>query len=204
MFGGSGKTGSSIIKQALDKDYEVSALLRSPEKLVLRHEKLSIVEGDVLDPAVVPTVIKGSDAVLSALGVSGLGNTTLYSDSIRNVVRGMTEHGVKRILCIAAAGVEPGPDPNIPFLGRLIMNLFLKKVYADMYRMQQHLEDTDLEWTVMWPPMLTLGELTGSYRTALGKALCKGSKISRADLAHFMVHNIENPAYYKQKVAVAY
>ena len=73
-----------------------------------------------------------------------------------------------------------------------------------MYKMQLLLEESDLDWTIMWPPRLSNGPLTGTYRIVNDEALKKGSVISRADLAHFMVHNIENPEYYKKRTAIAY
>lgn len=204
VFGGSGGTGTNVLRQSLERDYEINALIRSPEKLELRQPGLNVIKGDVMDSSAVASTISGSDAVVSTLGAAGLGKTTLYSESIRNIIQGMNVHGVRRLLCVSAVGVDPRPDTNIPLLGRLITKLLLKNVFADMLRMEQHIETTDLEWTIMWPPMLTAGALTGNYRTSPGRALPKGSKISRADLAHFMVTNIENPDYYRQKVTIAY
>ena len=70
-----------------------------------------------------------------------------------------------------------------------------KRVLAEMLRMQKLLADTDLDWTAVWPHRLTDGEATGVYRLAVNEALKEGSVVSRADLAHFMVTNIESPDY---------
>lgn len=203
VFGGSGGTGREIIRQALGIGVEVKALLRRPESVDFRHEKLEIIKGDATDGDAVSSVIRGTDAVLSALGAGSLGPTTVYSETIMHIINGMKNHNVSRLLCVGAVGMEPGRDPNMPFLGRLVSNLFLKKVFADMYLMQQRLSETDLEWTMMWPPMLTDRKMTGEYRVHVGAAVPKGSKISRADLAHYMVHHIEESPP-PQKVAIAY
>jgi putative NADH-flavin reductase len=202
VFGGSGRTGKLLIAQALEQDFEVTGLLRNPGKLDLRHAKLNIIRGDVFDPEAVSTAIQGCHAVLSALGASSLGKTDLYSKSMKNIVSGMEANSVKRLLCIAAVGIER--DPGIPLLGRLIMGLVLGNILADMQRMQQEIESSYLEWTILWPPMLTNGQMSGKYRIEIGRAVPKGSRISRADLAHFMVRNIDNAAYFKKKVAIAY
>ena len=202
VFGGSGRTGRHVIIQALEQDFEVNALLRNPAKLDLQHDKLRIARGDVFDSDAVSAAVEGCNAVLSALGASSLGKTDLYSKSMEIIVSGMKAHNVKRLLCIAAVGVER--DPNIPLLGRLIMKLALGNIFADMQRMQQEIEASDLDWTILWPPMLTDGKLSAEYRTDIDRALPKGSKISRADLAHFMIQIIGNAAYFKRKVAIAY
>ena len=204
VFGGTGGTGRQIIEQALELGMEVRALLRTPGKLTIRDERLEVIEGSALDGPAVSETIRGTQAVLSALGTDRLGKTTIYSDSIARIIQGMTEHEVKRILCVGAVGMEPGKSANMPLFGNFIINLLLKHTLRDMYAMQRKLEETDLSWTMMWPPRLSDGPLLGVYRVVANQALKKGSVISRADLAHFIVRHIDDAEYFRSKVAIAY
>ena len=117
----------------------------------------------------------------------------------------MNKYGVKRLICISGAGVGPGRDPNIPLIiDRFFKPLVIGRIFTDMYRMEQIIESTDLNYTIMRPPMLTNKGLTGRYRVEKGKSLPKGTKISRPDLAHFMVNCINDENYFKSLVAIAY
>ena len=100
--------------------------------------------------------------------------------------------------------MEPGRSTNMPLVARLVVNLLLKHTLRDMYAMQQQLEETDLSWTMMWPPRLNDGPLTGLYRVVADQALKKGSVISRADLAHYIVHHVDDAECFKSRVAIAY
>jgi putative NADH-flavin reductase len=203
VFGATGGTGREIVRQALDAGIEINALVRDPAKLPGFEDTMSVVKGDILDSSVVSEVIRGTGAVLSAIGASNLGPTTLYSRSIEHIIAGMEHHGVRRIVCVGAVGIDTGTDRNIPLIGRLIIRLVLQNVLLDMRAMQERLAETDLDWTVMWPPRLNNGPLTGEYRTEIDRAVRTGRVISRSDLAHYMIHHIEadeNP----RKVAIAY
>ena len=191
-----------IIEQCLGGQIQVRALVRSPAKLESLGGQIKILQGDVLDIDAVERALDGADAAVSTLGARGLGETTLYSDSIENIIASMQKLGKKRLLCVSAVGVDP--VPNISLIAKMVTAAFLKKVFADMARMQRLIEACELDWTIMWPPMLTNGGLTGSYRTAVDAAVLRGRKISRADLAHCMIKTIEDEESFGKKMAVAY
>lgn len=205
VFGGSGRTGIHVIQQALVSGYEIKALVRSPEKLKINDEKLGVLQGDIFNISDLEPVIKGTEAVVSALGAPNLGRTHIYSQGMKNIIDVMKKYGVKRLICISAAGVGPGRDPNFPFIfDRILKPLVLGRTFADMYRMEQIIISTDVNYTIMRPPMLTKKGLTGHYRVEKGRSLPKGTKISRADLAHFMVNCINDEKYFKCLAAIAY
>jgi putative NADH-flavin reductase len=204
VFGGTGGTGRKIIEQALELGMEVRALLRTPGKLTIRDKKLEVIEGSALDGPAVSETIRGTQAVLSALGTRSLGKTTIYSDSIARIIQAMADHQVTRILCVGAVGMDPGRNTDMPVVEKLLVKLLLTHTLRDMYAMQLKLEATDLSWTMMWPPRLNDGPLIGTYRVVANQALKKGRVISRADLAHFIVRNIDNTEYFQSRVAIAY
>src|SRR5207302_983422 len=99
IFGATGGTGRCLVDQALGQGHKVAAFVRNPSALTNRHEKLSIVQGDVLDPAKVAVGVSDAEAVLCALGAQNGPGTTLLSDATRNIIAAMKRYGVRRLIC---------------------------------------------------------------------------------------------------------
>lgn len=194
IFGGTGGTGLELIKQALQVGHHVKALLRTPSKLKIQDENLEIVEGNVLNKEDVDKIVGNTELILSALGVTGLGSTTLYSDSITNIISAAESKNITRIICVTAAGVGVKSDRWKIF----------GKIYADMERMENALMNSELNYTIMKPPGLNNSKLTGTYRTEFGDFIIDSSQLSRADLAHCMLTHINDENYFKKKVALSY
>jgi putative NADH-flavin reductase len=206
ILGATGKTGSVLLRQALDAGHDVTAIVRSAAGITTQSPNLHVVEGSVLRSQDLEKVVAGQGAVLSTLGARSLKETTIYSEPIRHAVGAMRTQRVKRLLCIASAGLEKR-DPAFGFFYRVFLKgMLLRNSYADMTRMEAILDRvTDLEWIVVRPTFLTEGPLTGKYRVS--KKLCppgRRPRISREDVAHFMLQQIAAPDYVHQKPALAY
>jgi nucleoside-diphosphate-sugar epimerase len=133
------------------------------------------------------------------------------------IVEAMRATGVRRVVVVSAAPVatvaSPGrPDPprHDPGDGlvtrRVLMPLLLatlREVYRDLALMEDTLRDSILDWTVVRPPRLTDGPLTGTYRTALGRNLRGGLLVSRADVAHLMLATLDRPETIGQTIGIA-
>jgi len=136
----------------------------------------------------------------------------------RAIVRAMQATGVRRILVVSAAPISTVPSPGRPnpprrdpgegFIMRNLLTPFISVVlrqrYADLALMEDLLRDSELDWTVVRPPRLTNGPLTGTYRMAFGQNLRRGALISRADVAHAMLAALEQPATIRQAIGMAY
>jgi putative NADH-flavin reductase len=211
IAGANGGIGRKAVEQALHAGYQVTALVRDPAKLPMVHPNLRIVKGDIMQPETFAHHIKGQQVVISALGVSD-GNlfsdkpTTLYSDGNTNLLKAMEQYGVKRIFCISASALDI--SPVIPWYFRLaakyIVQKLLKHMYADLRRMEAILKKSGTDWTIVRPPQLTDGPLTGIYRKAINQFLKDCLKISRADVAHFIVTHLTNSETYRATVEIAY
>jgi putative NADH-flavin reductase len=205
VLGGTGGTGSHIVKMGLDLGYDVKVLARTPSKMTIRNEHIEIIQGDALNLVDVEKTIESVDVVFYTLGAAKAGATTIYSETMKNVVEAMKIKKVSRILIISASGVKSDDDKNIGFVTkRIIIPLFLKKTYVDMEKMEDLVMESDLNFTLMSPQMLTTGPLTKSYKTEIGLSVKNGRKISRADLAHYMINNIANDEISRKKVGIAY
>lgn len=207
VFGATGGTGAHLIRGALAAGHTVTAVARDPTRVPITDERLRTVRGDVLDRTSLQNSIDGADAVISALG-AGIGRkpTTVYSTGVTNILNLMSSVGVHRFVGISALPVTP--RDQVDTLHRLVLFPLLYRFfggsYADMARMEQLLQQSAAEWTVMRPPRLTNGPATGRYRTALNEQLPRAGKISKADLADAMLGLLNDPGATRATVAIAY
>lgn len=131
--------------------------------------------------------------------------TTTLSDGTRNIVQAMQKLGVKRFVCESSLGVGDSKGRLGWFFTFLITPLFLYKVFADKARQERVIRESSLEWTIVRPTALTNGPRTGAYRTGsdIGHWL-RPTKISRADVADFMLKQLTDPANVRKTTAIAY
>ncbi len=207
VFGATGGTGKEVIRQALQLGYQVTAVVRNPAGYPDEHPRLHIVKGDVLHLATFEQYIVGNDAVISCLGTSAnLSPTTIYSDGIQNIISAMGKAGVKRLICISSGALYTNKNMGvfIRLLAKVVLQKILKNIYADMRVMEATIENSNLDWTVVRPPMLKDKPLTGRYRTALHSHIKRPFSIARADLAHYMLSAIDDAKTFKAKAEIAY
>ncbi|MCP2034442.1 putative NADH-flavin reductase [Planomicrobium sp. HSC-17F08] len=200
VFGATGGVGQSVVKQALDNGFEVTAFVRTPSKLEATHENLNVVQGDAFNPAEVSAAIAGHDAVVSCLGSSqGMKKSSELQEMVKNIVAGMEEHGVKRIVYTASAGIYqelPGVS------GKLMMGM-LKNALTDHRAAVDWIEAHGLTATIVRPMGLTNGSFTGNYREAATGVPEKSKSIARADVAHFILKALNDPQYENTSIGIA-
>ncbi|MFJ5679778.1 NAD(P)-dependent oxidoreductase [Streptomyces sp. NPDC093097] len=206
VVGASGGIGRQLVSQALADGHEVTAALRSPEKLTQRHPRLTVVRADALDAASIAPAVEGADAVLSGIGSAGRRDPLRpASTSARAVTEAMTATGVRRLL-VVSAGPLNRTGAGQPFLSHRVFApllwAILKEVYTDLERMEAVLRATDLDWTSVRPPRLLDKPGTGHYRHAV-EAGPAGSSIPRADVARAMLDLIPDPTTHAHAVGVS-
>jgi putative NADH-flavin reductase len=206
VFGATRGTGRHAVEQALAAGHDVVAVARHPEAMPLRHPGLRVVQGDVLDLTSTAAAIAGRDAVLSTVGPSGTGATTLFSAGVGNLIRGMRLAGVRRLICVSAIGVDAKSQVAFPEILLLpLLRLLLGGVWADALKMETALkQEVGLDWTVVRAPMLTHGPRTGRYRTSLDSYVGDLRRISRADLAEYLLSLLANPASHRAWAEITY
>jgi len=205
VFGSTGGTGRQIIQQALDTGHSVTAVARNPATLNVQHPRLRLVKADVLQLPEFEQVVQNQDVVLSALGWRSKKDVFVYSQGVGNIVAAMEKYGVRRILCVSAAAVQTNPKLSFIFrvATKLLQRIF-KSAYANILSMENLLQSSELDWTVVRPPRLTNAALKGKYRFSINEWLARCHFISRADLAHFMLHHVSDRNSFQSIVEVAY
>jgi putative NADH-flavin reductase len=204
ILGAPGRTGKLLVQQALDAGHHVVAFARTPSKLGIEHEHLDIVQGDVQDAEQVATAIGGTEAVLSVLGPTSNEPAYEVSKGMANILAAMEKHGVRRLIQTVGAGIgDPSDGPGL--LDRMItvlLKLASRYVYEDMVRVSDIIRASDLDWTLVRVPMLTNEPPAGDVKVGyLGKGV--GSRISRADIAAFMVKQADSDTYLRQAPVIS-
>jgi putative NADH-flavin reductase len=205
ILGPTGGTGQQLVSQALDAGYQVTAFARSPDKIASRHDRLRIVAGDFLDAGnPLGDAMRGQDAVVSALG-RGLSfkSENLIQRSVPSILSAMQSHGVQRLVFTSAIGVGETVH-HVPLVPRLMARFPLRNIYADKVIGDDLIRRSALAWTLVQPAMLTDGPLTRSYRAGERLDMRGVPKISKADVAHFILTEIEASRYIRKTVLLSY
>ena len=196
VIGATGGTGRKIVQQSLERDHHVSAFVRAPETVTLRHERLSVLKGSVTDENHLSEAMQDHDAVLSALGPREVFKpSSLLHDSALATTRAMRRSGVKRLVILSAAAHFPG-IPN------RIVSLILRNHMRDSLAMEKVVRDSGLDWTIVRPPRLTQ-EQCATYRSREGAAPRRGFSLSRKAVAAFMLDAIEQKKHFQKIVGIA-
>jgi putative NADH-flavin reductase len=205
VLGATGGTGQEVVSQALQHGHEVTAFARRPERLAGRSERLRLVAGDITDPSgPLSGAIQGQDVLISCLGVGlSFRSRGLMARGIPRIVQEMERHGVTRLIFTSAYGVgETWRD--VPPLPRLFVRTLLRDLYADKERGEKSLRQSRLDWTLVYPVALTNGPRTGRYRVGERLELRGIPQISRADLAEFLLAQVEDRSYLRKGVLISY
>lgn len=205
VAGANGRTGRLFTELALEHGHEVTALVRDPSQVDESHERLRVVQGDVLVPDTLSSAVADRDAVVSLVAPRPRRNGLVYVDGIRNLADAAETADVRRFLVVSAEGAGVASDA-LPLGYRVVLRIpVVARLYPDLMVMERELmRRSDLDWTIVRAAILTNGPPTGRYRTAVGDVVPRGLRISRADLAHFLLEVAETGAYIRQRVALAY
>jgi len=208
IFGGSGATGRLLTERCLTAGYEVIALVRRPAEFAYAGQ-VRVVEGTAFDAEAVTRTVEGADVVLSALGARSLKKEDVLERAVPLIVAAMKEAGVRRIIVLGSAGALSDSLKKQPawrrwFVQKIVYNTFLKWAVASQIDQWKVLSASGLDFTMVMPPMLTNGKGRKAFRVD-GVALPRhGARISREDVADFMMDQIEGKEWVGKGVYVAW
>ncbi|MBD0688965.1 NAD(P)-dependent oxidoreductase [Streptomyces sp. CBMA123] len=206
VLGATGGIGRHLVTLALADGHQVTAAVRDPARLSVRHDRLTVVRADALDPAPLKPVVEGVDAVLSGIGQAGRKDPLKpASNSARAAATAMAAVGVRRILVVSAAPLNRSGAGQSLLAAKAFGPLLwaaLRDVYTDLEAMERVLRDSDLDWTAVRPPRLTDGPGRGHYRHAVESGPA-GSSVPRADVARAMLDLVTDPTSFRHAVGVS-
>ena len=204
VFGSSGNVGKLLVGQALAEGYDVVAYARNPSKLTIRHDHLTIIQGELSDQAMIEHAITGVDAVISVMGPSGKSEGTPITQGMRHIIAAMNKHGVRRLIALSTASSK---DPNDK-LGIKIKTMIAvikttsPDAYADIVGWSEVIRASNLDWTLARVLLLNDKPKIGNVRTGYPGRNELGTQISRADLADFMLKQVADTKYIRQAPVV--
>jgi putative NADH-flavin reductase len=203
VLGATGGTGLQIVGQAIERGHSVTAFVRTPDALKKFGNRINVVQGDLLSGSELQRVIEGHDAVLSGFGPRlpiSKADATLLQRFAAALTRAMIQAGVRRVVVESSAFLFK--DSIIPPT-HLIGSLFFPGVVRDASEMENILQKSDLDWTIVRPPRLTDKPRTGKYRVREEHLPRFGFTIARADVADYMIKAGENHASVRKIIGVS-
>ncbi|CAN8062069.1 unnamed protein product [Agarophyton chilense] len=205
VFGANGQTGSKIVEQLVQRGHTVTAAVRRPETVESR-EHVTVCKIDFDDQQSILAALKGSDAVISAVGTGALRSarkrTSLYSNAVQALRTAMRQLGMKRIIVLSSSGVDE--EDNAPAFYNCIIRRYLMNTYIDMARMETILsESDDLEWTSV--RLSYLVDCKSQTYIVKDKSLDEGNfKIGFKDAADFVAKEVLEGKWVRKMPALAY
>jgi putative NADH-flavin reductase len=203
LFGATGPTGREVLHQALERNLEVQALVRNPSKLEIANPKLSVLQGDVLDANAVDRVVQGSDAVIVSLGGKPGDKIRPLETGTKHIVAAMKKHGQKRLIVVTSLGVGDSAGQAGFLFEKIIVPLFLKAEFTDKLAQEQVVTSSGLEYVIARPGGLTNGAAKGTYEAARKLKAGSAARITRADVAHFCLEQLEHETWLGQAVSLS-
>ena len=217
VYGATGEVGSLVVREALDRGHRVTAVSRNPAQIVMQHDNLSVLKGDLLDTASVTATVTGQDVVIlsvrGVIGDSGSPESALQFIAAETLVDVLFRQGDRapRLLHVGGSGsleVEPG----VLFAEKLPTILLPKnlevEILGQILALEFYRKVDDVKWTYVTPPTnFTNGPRTGEFRIGGDRALQDDrgkTRISRADFAVALVDEAEQAKHVRQRISVAY
>ena len=204
VLGASGPTGREVVQQALQAGNEVTAFVRNPAKLAMTHARLSVAAGDVTtDGPALADAMRGKDAVISALGTGqSFAPHALMEHAMPRILAAMEETGVKRLVLMSAFGVGR-TFAEVPVLPRVFIRTLFARIYSDKEAGEKVLGTSGLDWTIVYPTGLTNGPRTENFRFGEHLPMHGLPTVSRADVAEFLIEELDDGQYVRKGVFIS-
>jgi uncharacterized protein YbjT (DUF2867 family) len=195
ILGAAGATGTQLAEQALAAGHHVTALVRSPEKLTPTGPNLRVVQGDATDRAAVAQAMEGADVVISTLGAK----RPVIADAARAIVDAAKQDGTPRIIMLSSFAVD---RDRLKPAAKLMSGMAMGAMIKDKAAGEEALRASGLDWTIVYATMLTNGPKTAATVVPETTKVGMSQKISRADVASFLLQAATDGHYSRRAVII--
>jgi putative NADH-flavin reductase len=213
VIGATARSGRVIIRQALDQGFTVTGLARTPSKLGIEHERLTLVKGDVRDVESLKNALRGDEVVISMVGKSAptdpkaeIGTVDLYTVMGRNLIAAMQAKGNKRLIMASSTGVEHRVDRNATQPEGDSMadgwRFNARYLYGDMADMETQIENSGLEYVLLRPGFLVEDPARHDLQFTVGGGTPGQRTITYEDFAAFTLEQVNSDEYLNKAVGM--
>ncbi len=203
VVGATGGTGRQAVEQALERGHYVTAFVRDPAKLILQHPNLTVLTGDVLKPDTILPAVRRQNAVFCSLGGRIGQQDHAVAEGTKNLIVAMHQADVRRLLVVSSLGVGSSyAEASLP--SKLFIKTFLSGPIAEKEIQEQAVRESGLDWIIARPTSLTNDPATGQYKAEehLKFSAFAMPRISRADVAAFLLDQLDSDAYLQKAVTI--
>ncbi len=203
IIGATRGIGLAMAKAALADGHEVTALARMPGRMPISHARLRIVAGDALEPDAIVKVVEGQDVVCDCVGTTNVTQTiTMFSRCAENLSKALKPEQLLIVVTGIGAGDSRGHGGFL--YDYLFMPIVLRRMYVDKDRQERIIMRNVARWIIVRPGFLNNGPRRGSYRALTDLRGIHGGRISRADVADFMLSQAKSPQFIGQTPLLIY
>ncbi|MEN0065842.1 MAG: SDR family oxidoreductase [Myxococcota bacterium] len=196
LFGATGGTGRAVLDQALAAGHRVTAMVRDAARLPLQHPHLTVLEGDGTDAQRIAEVLPGHDVVISTVGAPPSSRAGVRESCTRAQIEAMQAQKVRRLISLSTHGVGESRNDLPWFMKLFIVPFILRRAFADHEAQEALVRQSDLDWTLVKPTNLTDDPASGDYAHGfVNVPKGRSMKVPRADVAAFIVAQIDSDAY---------
>jgi putative NADH-flavin reductase len=194
VIGATRGIGLALAQAALADGHEVTVLARVPENIPISHESLRIVAGNAQDPDAITKVVEGQDVVCDCLGTTNVTQTiTMFSRCAENLSKALKPDQL--LITVTGMGVGDSRGHGSFLYDHLFLPIVLRRMYADKDRQERIILSNLTRWIIVRPGFLNNGTRTGRYRALTDLQGIQGGRISRADVADFMLSQAKSPQF---------
>lgn len=204
LFGATGPTGKLILENLIKENHQVTCFVRNPGKIHIKSDLITVITGSILDAKAIEMALRGQELVISALGSKPTLKDKTMSQAATLIVQAMEKQNVKRIIVISTLGIKETYGMMGLLFTYALQTIVLRNNFSEKVKIENMLEKSNLEWIAVRPSVLTNGAKTGSYKEGFDKHETITPKISRSDVADFILKNISFEKYNKTTVNLSY
>jgi putative NADH-flavin reductase len=205
IIGASRGIGAELLKAAIAAGHEVTALVRDPAKLNASSPGLKVIKGDILDPSSVAATIAGQEAICVCIGIPPTRKPVdVFSRGTQNILNAIAKESNQKLILVTGIGAGDSKGHGGFFYDRILNPLLLETNYADKDRAESIVKASNVEWLIVRPGFLTNDPRTGKYRVIDNLFGVTAGKISRADVADFILKQLASPTHFGKTPLVTY
>jgi putative NADH-flavin reductase len=194
IIGASRGIGYELLKAALEEGHEVTALLRNPDRLTISAAGLNVIKGDILDLASAAAAVSGQNAICVCIGIPPTRKPVdVFSRGTQHVLDAMGPDSQQKLITVTGIGAGDSKGHGGFLYDRITNPLLLKTIYADKNRAEVIIKGSKVDWLIVRPGFLTNGPRTGKYRVVNNLSGVTAGKISRLDVADFILKQLAAP-----------